>query len=153
MQQSKKLLTSHLAFKKMEKKKNDRVVFVVTYHPALPSIASMVEKHWRSMVRIPEALKAFPKPPMVAYRQPANLRKTLCHTKLPSQNKPKRQLLGSQKCNKDGCQCCAYTYEEKQFSSSVTKKSFKSTNIYTCLSVGVIYRQSPIFSLVTKNTF
>ena len=40
-------------------------------------------KHWRSMTRTPEALKSFPKPPMVAYRQPANLRKTLCHTKLP----------------------------------------------------------------------
>ena len=86
-----------------------------------------------------EALKAFPKPPMVAYRQPANLRKTLCHTKLPSKNKPKRQLYVSQKCNVDGCQCCSYTSEEKQFNSSVTKKSFKSTNIYTCLTVGVIY--------------
>ena len=115
------------------------MVFVVTYHPALPSIANMVVKHWRAMTRIPEALKAFPKPPMVAYRQPANLRKTLCHTKLPSKNKPKRQLYVSQKCNVDGCQCCSYTSEEKQFNSSVTKKSFKSTNIYTCLTVGVIY--------------
>ena len=69
----------------------------------------------------------------------ANLRKTLCHTKLPSKNHSKRNLLGSQKCNYDGCMPCSYTSEAKQFKSSVTNMVYKSTTKYTCQSVGVIY--------------
>ena len=127
------------ALKKVIRKKNDRVIFTVTYHPALPSKAGIIVKHWRSMIRNPEALKAFPKPPMVAYRQPANLRKTLCHTKLPPKGKPKRQILGTQKCKDEGCPMCPYVSKEKEFKSYVTNKSYKSTNSFTCHTSGAIY--------------
>ena len=36
----------------------------------------------------------FPKPPMVVFKQPSNLKKVLCHAKLQSQLTPKRQLKG-----------------------------------------------------------
>ena len=66
-------------------------------------------------MQVAEALKAFPKPPMVAYRQTANLRRTLCKTKLPPFGKPKRQLLGTQKCKVEGCHMFAYVSKDKEF--------------------------------------
>ena len=34
---------------------------------------------------------------------------------------------------------CSYTSEAKQFKSTNTNKVFKSTSIYTCQSIGVVY--------------
>ena len=48
-------------------------------------------------------------------------------------------IFGLQKCNTDGCWCCAYTSEKKEFKSSSNNSTHKSTNIYTCNTVGVVY--------------
>jgi hypothetical protein len=56
--------------KKVEKKPNERVVLAVTYNPKLPSISSIVKKHWTTKM-----LQTYPKPPMVAYKQPQNLKR------------------------------------------------------------------------------
>ena len=45
------------ALKKVEKKSNERSVFVVTYHPALPSVSNVLKKHWNVMVDGNQELK------------------------------------------------------------------------------------------------
>jgi hypothetical protein len=61
---------------------------------------------------------------MVAFKQPSNLKKMLCHGKLPAQLTPKRQLTGMKKCNQDGCPTCPYILHSKEVKSSITKKHF-----------------------------
>ena len=81
-------ITRHDALKKVEKSKNERVTFAITYHLQLPSISSILNKHWKTMTkdpRITRITKIFQKPPMVALKQPSNLKKMLCHAELPAQ--------------------------------------------------------------------
>jgi hypothetical protein len=42
-----------------------------------------------------KAKETFPLPPMVAFKQPPNLRNKLVHAKLPTQGKTKRQVKGT----------------------------------------------------------
>ena len=52
----------------VRKSDTDRVVFTVTYNPALPSVPAIVGKHHRTMVNKDPMLKeVFTKPPPVAY--------------------------------------------------------------------------------------
>ena len=44
-----------------------RQVFAVTYDLRLPSINSIVRRHWRTMTRDQYMAEVFPKPPLVAY--------------------------------------------------------------------------------------
>ena len=127
--------------KKVIKQKNDRVILVTTFHPALPSLSGMIAKHWKTMTRVPAGLKAFPKPPMVAYTQPKNLRRTLCQTKMPPKGKPKRQHIGTHKCKVEGCHMCNYVSLSEDFKSYTTNFTYKNQNSHTltCQTKGVIY--------------
>ena len=51
-------------------KTSDRPVFVVRYHPSLPSVTRITQKHWRTMIQDPEMKENFPKPPLVVYIRP-----------------------------------------------------------------------------------
>ena len=63
------------ALKKVTKEKqSDRPVFVIHYDPRLPSIPAIIQKHWRSMIQDPRLKEVFPKPPLVAYKRPKNIR-------------------------------------------------------------------------------
>jgi uncharacterized protein YdeI (YjbR/CyaY-like superfamily) len=77
--------------KKVTKNKNERVVLAVTYYPKLPSLTNGIKKHLRTMVKDPKAKETFKLPPMIAYKQPPNLKNKLCHAKLPKQGQPNGQ--------------------------------------------------------------
>ena len=76
-------LSRREALKKVEKRKNERPVFTVTYNPALPSVSNILKKHWRVMKSDPYLKKVFPFPPMVAFRRTTNLRNKLVKSKVP----------------------------------------------------------------------
>jgi hypothetical protein len=76
------------------------------------------------MTKDPRMINIFPKPPMVAFKQPSNLKKILCHAKLPAQLTSKRQLTGMKKCYQDGCPTCPYIHHSKEVKSSITKETF-----------------------------
>ena len=126
------------ALKRVEKKKNERVVFALTYHPQLPSVSKIIKTHWKTMVRDPEAKETFKKPPMVAYRQPPNIQRLLCRAKLPEKRHEKRRKTGLQRCYKP-CNICPYIINSKEFCSSKTKENFEMKGFYTCNTTGVIY--------------
>ena len=71
------------ALKKMPKKENKRPIFVLTYNPALPSVSSILKKHWRVMTQDPYLKEVFPEPPMVAFRRAKNLKDILIKAKVP----------------------------------------------------------------------
>ena len=76
-------------------KPNDRVILAVTYNPKLPSVSNIIKKHWTTMIKDEKMREVFPKPPMVAYKQPPNLKRMLCHAKVPIEHKrAPRTLIG-----------------------------------------------------------
>ena len=67
-----------------EEEGTNRVKFITTYDPRLPQISQILTQNWKVMVESDKRLlKAFPKPPMIVYKRPANLKDTLCRAKLP----------------------------------------------------------------------
>ena len=92
------------------------------------------------MVKDKKLSNTFKEPPMVAFRQPANLRKILCHAKLPPKPRlhPKRKQLGIKKCNKP-CIICDYVFPSKEFPSTHKGEKFKMNGEFTCFTSSVIY--------------
>ena len=92
------------------KKSSDRPVFVINYNPGLPSIPSFVKKHWRSMTQDPRMKEILPKPPLVAYKRPPNIKDKLYKDKSPkiiwgkTQKKHKRNEKMPKVCNLPICQ-------------------------------------------------
>jgi hypothetical protein len=50
------------------------VPFVITYHPALSNLSSIVHEHWTTIQKHPELCKIFKEPPVLAYRKPKSLK-------------------------------------------------------------------------------
>ena len=58
--------------KKVVAEKTDRVVFVTTFHPALPSVSNILNKAWKVMNKDSHMKDVFPSPPMIAFKQARN---------------------------------------------------------------------------------
>ena len=89
------------ALKRVHREKSsNRPVFVINFDPRLPSIPSIVKKHWRTMAQDPRLKEIFLLPPLVAYKRPPNIRDNLIRAKIPRLNptKPIRNLPGMKQC-------------------------------------------------------
>jgi len=126
-----------------QKEKSDRIIFNLTYNPALPSISNILQKHWRALTQNRDMINIFPKPAMCGYRQPPNLKKMLCHAKVPPT--PERQLsrtcntIGLKQCGEAHCIVCAHVNPSPVIISSTNSKQAQNTERYTCNSTSVIY--------------
>lgn len=133
------------ALERVNKEKDQskrRPVFSVEYHPSLPAMPKLLQKHWRVMVEDPQLKEAFPLPPLVAYRRPQNLKEKLIRAKLPpAYTRPKRKTPGMSKC-KFSCQTCPYVNPGKHIKANGSSYNHeiecsancKTSNIVYCLS-------------------
>ena len=137
-----KLIPREKALERVVKEKNNRVMFTVTYNPKLPSISKIIVKHWRTMTRDKKLLNTFEQPPMVAFKQPQNLQKMLCHAKLPpkktGREHPARAMWGMKKCTKP-CPIDIHVLPSKKVKSSQTGETFVIKGNFKCFTEGVIY--------------
>ena len=128
------------ALKKVERKENERPVFVITYNPALPSLTQILKKHWKVMIKDPYLKEVFPEPPMVAYRRAKNLRDKLVKAKLPPPpTRKKRQLPGMKKCNKSGCEVCPFVRKGVELKIPISQKTVKLNASVDCTSKNTVY--------------
>ena len=131
------------ALKKVEKAKaTHRPVFVVQYDPRLPSITSIVRRHWRSMVnQDPQMRDIFPMAPLVAYKVAPNLRAKLIRAKVPEKvpTRPKRQLKGMIKCGKPSCATCPYVQTGNGVNATATNFRVELTSQADCNTRNVCY--------------
>ena len=91
-----RLLDRREALKKVEKSKeeNSRVRFFTTFDPRLPNIGKILRENHKVMLESDGRLKgAFPKPPMLCFKKPPNIKDILCRAKLP----PKRTSMRTKK--------------------------------------------------------
>ena len=134
-----KLIPREEAIKKKTKQKEERNVFVVTYHPALPSLTKILAKHWRTMTKDPHLKNVFPRPPMVAYRRQPNLKDKLVQAKVPEiPTRPVRKLKGMRKCNIP-CPICPFVEEGKVVKSTKSDDRVEINAHITCQTRNLIY--------------
>ena len=86
-------------------------------------------------------LEMFPNPPMVAFRQPSNLKALLCKAKLQTERRfpPKRIIPSMKKCNKCPIDIHIEEGNKKTFSSTNTKECFRLKGEFNCRTTGVVY--------------
>ena len=103
----------HATLQPQEKKsaKTDRTPFVTSFNPALPKISSVVNKYTTLLQSTANCKKAFPNPPVIAYRRNASLRALLVHSTLPHENSSSQQPAGIEKCNHPRCLTCSLRRE------------------------------------------
>ena len=117
-----------------------RPVFPVTYDPRLPSVTTLISKHWRSMVSRDKHLKeVFPSPPLIAYKRQPNFRSYLIRAALAKgqQRYPQRNQKGMTKCNKNSCTACPYVREGKGL--RINEESWKINRKLDCNSYNIVY--------------
>jgi len=130
------------ALKETEKEECSRITFTTTYSPHLSGLSSILTRHWRAMTRNKLMAEIFPEPPMVAFRQPPNLKRVLCRAKLPRKprDRPSRTVqTGLKKCIKNVCSCCPYLSRIKGTTASNTKELYVLKICADCNTTGVVY--------------
>ena len=131
------------ALEKVHHEAQSRITFVVTYSPCLPPLRNIVQKHYTTLTRDYEMKQIFDKPPMIAFRQPKNLKKTLCRAKLPPlptrASQRIQNITGLRKCLKSNCRTCELIDESPHISTEKSSHTHTNKDMYTCESKSVIY--------------
>ena len=134
------------ALKRVDKKPTERETLVVTYHPSLPSVTKIVQKHWSVMVDNSQALKrVFGQPSMVAYKRGKNIGDILIRAKFKAKkSRPKRRNLGYMLCNRS-CKACALSglrpgQKVTKHKSNKSGQEWNITSSMNCQTSNVVYR-------------
>ena len=120
--------------------KTDRTPFVTSFNPALPKISSVVNKYTTLLQATANCKKAFPNPPVIAYRRNASLRDLLVHSTLSHENSSSQQPAGIKKCNHPRCLTCSFLQEgQTNYTFFTTNENRKITDSISCHSKNLIY--------------
>lgn len=127
-----------------------RVRFITTYDPRLPSISKILTQNWKVMVETDgRLLKAFPKPPMVCYKRPPNIKDMLCRSKLPPKRREttsRRMKPGFRRCTKQkNCRLCPFTQLapgeiRQQVTFKHSGESIPIKSIIDCQTNNILYK-------------
>jgi hypothetical protein len=121
-----------LEYKKKES--SGRVPFVLTFHPRLRQLGTVLRKHFHLIQRNERLRKAFPDTPIVAFRRQQNLKDMLVHTGTRKDVKVENTV---KSCKDARCKCCSHLKETEEFSINDQKHIVRSGG--TCKSGNVIY--------------
>ena len=123
-------------------KKEDRPILSIPYDRRMPNITSILHQHWLYLLKVnPDMKTVLPKPPMVSFTRPKNLRDILVRSKLPGQPKSRnlRRRIGFKKCNMVRCETCPYTKNTSSHTSNFSKKSYPIKDDLSCFTKNTIY--------------
>ena len=109
--------------------------FVITYHPKLREIASIMKKYQNILYQDETVKRVFTPFPMVSYRNTRKLSSYLVRAKLY----PLERKSGSYKCGSSRCQVCNNIEETEKFSSTVTGGTYKINHDLYCNYKCLIY--------------
>jgi hypothetical protein len=114
----------------------DKIPFVLTYHPELPDIRGILDKHWSTIESSKRLSKIFPEKPLIAYRRPKSLRDILVTAKVNSDKTKQSGFSGP--CKASRCQTCKNMTQTDVFHNNTgTISSIKGRN--SCKSNNAIY--------------
>ena len=118
-----------------ERVNNNRIPFVVTFHPALPNIAEILHKLDPVLKSSRRCQSAIEQVPMVAFRKPKSLKDILVHSEITTPVNDK----GCYRCGDRRCRVCDFLVESKDFKSTVTGDNFVINFNVDCNSDHVVY--------------
>ena len=139
---------SSLAKKVPQEKQTDRLIAPFNFDPFLPKIGPILNKHFNSMVfRKPELKPVFKDAPMAALRQPPNMKKLICRSKLyPVSRAAKytrtchQNAPGWKKCGKGTTTCCPFALPPTtQVTGQVTGYTHFIQDAVNCQTENCIY--------------
>ena len=135
------------ALKKVVSTKEEKTVFAITYHPALPSISQIVNKHWSVMKNENSRLQqCLENAPVIAYKRSKNLKDELIRAKVTTKRSSDRIKNGYQNCSQNRrypCKLCIYNNIQgpiKEHKCHQTGKSYTINSPVNCQTKNVIYR-------------
>lgn len=111
------------------------VPLVVTFHPLLGELGSIVRKHINILYLDLAVKKVFTPPPFVSFRSGFSLKNHLVRAKVY----PLDRETGSYKCGKPRCLTCLNIQEVSFFQSSVDGKQYKINHRLNCDDKCLIY--------------
>ena len=130
-----------------EDKNKDRIIVPIDYNPHMAKPTEVMRKHYNAMIKKNKSLEEiFPAPPMPALRQPPNLRRILCGSKLNPVKRANRVRRGThkdapgwKKCGKP-CHICPFTLpDNSEVVSQVTGYRHRILDPVNCDSSNCIY--------------
>jgi len=131
------------ALKRVVKSKTtDKLTFVTTFDPRLPSVSRIVRKHFDHMSsNDPYLGRVFSGGVQIAYKRNKNIRDILCRARLypvnHTNNRPRRTNVGFKTCGK--CTTCSFSENVKSFRCHATGEEISLTQDLKCTDKGVIY--------------
>ena len=133
----------HVALQPKPKTSTNRIPFTLTYNPTLPSISSIIKKHFNILHSSNRCKEVFPELPVVAFRRSPNLRDLLVTAKLPklsSSNNTNTTPRGIFRCDSNRCLTCNFiSHGTKEITFSSTGLTRTINSHITCNSKNVIY--------------
>lgn len=121
-------------------RKNERIPFVVTYHPGLPNIGKILRDLHPVLHASERCKKAIKEQPMVAFRRPKSLKDYLVHAKVKQEITIRDS--GNKQCASKNCRICRKDKLLKMgdtFESTNTGKSYTINYSLNCNSSNVVY--------------
>ena len=116
-----------------QKESTDRVPFVTTYFPGAEQLRKGIRKLQHLLEDDLRLSQALPKPPVLAFRQPPNLRKALVKSKFSTG----RETANVQPCNHARCLTCPTINTETTVTRGQATNHVRGQ--LTCHSRGVVY--------------
>ena len=117
---------------------NNRVPFVITYHPDIPNPAKIINQHWHLIEQDQKLHKIFPEKPVVAYKRPKSLRDILVRACLPPDGQHATDI-GCSPCGDKRCHTCRMMVKATSFTSTSTGRTRHITCNANCKTANVIY--------------
>ncbi|XP_078084813.1 uncharacterized protein LOC144503794 [Mustelus asterias] len=114
----------------------DRVPFVVQYFPGVEKLRHLLRNLQHVIDEDEHLAKAIPTPPLLAFKQPRNLKQTIVHSKLPSLQENSDHDT-TQPCHSNLCKTCRIINTDAIISRENTIYQVHGT--YSCNSANVVY--------------
>ena len=116
-----KLVKKTVLFQKRDKKVDDSIALVTTYHPALNQLYEILRRAQKHFLRSPRLHSALILPPRVAFRNTEAIRDKLVRSTL-------KEFIykdsGTNICGHSNCDICKMFVSGHQFESTITMKKY-----------------------------
>ena len=120
-------------FESKTKTPNNRVMLITKYNRTNPDLKKILDKHWHLLQLDDKLGEVFKEPPMIAYRKNRTISNLLSKKQIEKNG-------FSRACHPEKkLKCCKLITETNNFSSNITKKTYKIHHTSDCKSKNVIY--------------
>ena len=127
---------------KVERDKNDKVLFITKHNPVGPNVKGILKRHSHILENSVAAKEIFPNGIMLASRREQNLKELLTRADPYTIKKDLTADLtgrGYKRCRQGCDSCISFVMETDRITSSATGKTFLIRRSFTCNSKNVIY--------------